>query len=175
MKGGCMKKRGILVIFLVTALSLTGCASLKEKFIPKKKEEETTMRYQVVRTYDVHPSLELYTKRYIFWKNWQRELLEVLRDDNQKKVRVAAEQAVSNLYDMKRMLVDEKGDELQLVIDDMVKVEDTIRAQKVTQGNRTRLRKQIEQVGRQVKRNFSYTKVGDYIRDDFRSEEYSSE
>ena len=67
-------------------------------------------------------------------------------------------------------MVTKEGTEKEMVV-----VEDTIRVHKVTQGNRTRLRKKIEQAGKQVKRNFSYTKIGDYIRDDFRSEDYGSE
>ncbi|MGB2600137.1 MAG: hypothetical protein WBB86_05150 [Candidatus Omnitrophota bacterium] len=161
----------IMAVILSLAFLVSGCASVREKFVRKPKDEEKeTRRYQVVRQYDVHPNIELYTKRYIFWKNWQRELLEVLPEDSHKKKVVAAEQLVSNLYDMKGMLVDEKGDELQKLIDQMVGVEDTIKTQRITGANRVRLRRKIESVGREIKREFSYTKVQGFIRDDFRRE-----
>ena len=160
----------ILTFFLILVFLISGCASLKDKFIRKPKEKDKDRKYYVVKEYDVHPSLELYTKRYIFWKNWQRELLGVLRSDNHKKIVVSAEQATSNLYDMKRMLVDEKGDQLQEIISQMSDVEQTIKKQRITQGNIVRIRRKIESLGRKVKKDFSYTKVRGYIRDDFRKE-----
>ena len=72
-----MKKINTHIVILIVALSftLTGCAQLRDKFVRKPKDEETTLRhYQAVREYNVRPNMELYTKRYIFWKNWQREL-----------------------------------------------------------------------------------------------------
>ena len=173
-----MRARVIVLILLATVLT-SGCASLKEKFIPKKKEEETFKRYQVVRQYDVHPNMELYTKRYIYWKNWQSELLKrfgndpttsSIEDNNRKKVIVAVEQNISNLYDMKRMLVDEKGDQLQELIDEMIEVEKAIKKRGVSGANEVRARRKVETVGRQIKRNFSYTKVRGLIRDDFRTD-----
>jgi hypothetical protein len=160
----------IMAVILSLAFLVSGCASLKDKFVRKPKEEKEARRYQVVRQYDVHPSIDLYTKRYIFWKNWQRELLEALPEDSHKKKVVAVEQLVSNLYDMKGMLEDKQGDELQKLIDQMMSVEDTIKTQRVTGANKVRLRRKIESVGREIKREFSYTKVQGYIRDDFRRE-----
>ena len=167
-----MRKRiQLLIVLLAAALITSGCASIKDKFIRKPKEEEKeTRRYQVVREYDVHPNMDLYTKRYIFWKNWNKELLETIAGDNHKKRVVAVEQAVSNLYDMKRMLVDEKGDQLQGLIDEMTDVEETIKNERITGANRVRIRRKVESVGRNVKKDFSYTKVKGQIRDDFRRE-----
>ena len=164
------KRIKAIAAVLMFALLVSGCADLKDKFIRKPKKEETAMKYQMVREYDVHPSLELYTKRYIFWKTWHKELLVRIMGDNRKKMSVAAEQEVSNLYDMKRMLVDEKGDELQKIIDQMVKIENTIKTTRVTQGNRVKIRRQLESLGREVKRGYSYTKIKGSLRDDFRTD-----
>jgi hypothetical protein len=165
------RKHFYVVVFVVTmALTVSGCAQLKDKFVPKKKTKgEPVMRYKAVRAYDVKPNMDLYTKRYIFWKSWHRETLEVLRDENQKKVVVSVEQEISNLMDMKRMLVDEKAQELQKYIDQMIEVEERIKKQKITQGNRVRIEKQLENAGRGIKRNFSYNKMRGYIRDDWGS------
>lgn len=166
-----MKKTQVLVLLVAFIFTLTGCAQMRDKFIRKPKEEDTSLkRYQAVREYDVHPNMELYTKRYIFWKNWHRELLEVLSDSNTKKTTVAVEQEVSNLMDMKSMLVDEKGDELQKYIDELVEIEATIKKERITGGNEIRIRRRLETLGRQVKMRFSYTKMRGFIRDDFRDE-----
>jgi len=157
--------------------SLSGCADLERikdqigQILPKQKkaEEETEItRYVPVKTYDVHPSIELYTKRYIFWKNWHREILAVLRDENQKKARVAIEQEVGNLRDMERMLVDEKGERLREIIDEMSQIEAQIKKEKVTTGNEVRIRKKLEFLGKEIKRDYSYNKMRGFIRDDFK-------
>jgi tRNA splicing endonuclease len=164
------KLRVIVAIFVAFAF-LSGCAQIKDKFVRKKKEDPTLKRYIPVREYDVHPNMELYTKRYIFWKNWQTELLKVLGDSNQKKKITAAQEAISNLMSMKNMLVDEKGDQLQILIDEMIKLEQDIRTQRVTISNDVQVRRRLETLGRQIKAGFSYTKVGGDIRDDFRRDE----
>ena len=165
------RKLHVIVAIFVALAFLSGCAQIKDKFVRKKKEDPTLKRYIPVREYDVHPNMELYTKRYIFWKNWQTELLKVLGDSNQKKKITAAQEAISNLMSMKNMLVDEKGDQLQILIDEMIVLEQDIRTQRVTKSNDVQVRRRLETLGRQIKLGFSYTKVGGYIRDDFRRDE----
>ena len=161
----------ILIIVSVLVFAVSGCAQLKDKFVRKSKEEKIpAKRYQPVRGYDVHPSLELYTKRYVFWKSWHRELLDVLRDDNNKKKVVAAEQELSNLMDMQGMLVDDKADEMQKCVDEMTEIKTTLKEEKITSGNEVRIRRKLESLGREVKSKFSYNKVRGSIRSDFRND-----
>ncbi len=170
-----MKKYDGLSCYLLAAalvlsgVSLSGCSDLKDKFVRKKKPKAEAKRYYAVKEYHITPSVELYTKRYVLWKNWQRELEMVLNDANFKKPRMAADQCLSNLVDMKNMLVDEKGDQLQKYIDEMAWVEKTIRSERVTHGNQVQLKKRIELVGFEVQRRFSYNDMRKYIRDEFRS------
>ena len=58
--------------------------------------------------------------------------------------------------------------ELQPLVDEMAEIERVIKKENVTGGNAVRLRMKIETVGRAVKRDFSYRKVGECIADDFR-------
>lgn len=159
----------LVAALALASLSLGGCSDLKDKFVRKKKPKAEAKRYYAVKEYHISPSIELYTKRYVLWKNWQRELEAVLNDTNFKKPRMAADQCLSNLVDMKNMLVDEKGDQLQKYIDDMAWVEKSIRTQKVTHGNQVQLKKRIEMVGFEVQRRFSYNDMRKYIRDEFKS------
>lgn len=137
------------------------------------KKEPGLKRYIPVREYDIKPSMELYTKRYIFWKNWHREFMDLIsdpRETNQKKLMTAVEQELSNLYDMKGMLIDEKGDELQLSIDGIWKVEEDLKKQNLTKGNKVRIMRNMELLGKKIKEDFSYRKLAGDIRDEFRND-----
>lgn len=161
----------LLVALSFAAVSISGCADLKNKFVRKKKEKPQAKRYYAVKTYHVKPSIELYTKRYVLWKTWHDELEAVLTNSNFKKPRMAAEQALSNMIDMRNMLVDEKADLLQRYVDDMTYVEKTIKTQRVTSGNQTQLQKRIEVIGFEVQRKFSYNDMRKFIRSEFKSAE----
>ncbi|MBU1656978.1 MAG: hypothetical protein KKB12_02275, partial [Candidatus Omnitrophica bacterium] len=165
-----MMVRTIAFYFILAAClcSLTGCASLKKVFSSKKDEPAKPKTYQSLKKYDVHPSIELYTKRYIYWKTWHKELLAVLAHSNNKKTMVAVEQDIANLTDMQQMLTDEKSAEMQPLVDEMLDIERVIKKERVTGGNAVRLRIRIETVGRAVKKDFSYRKIEGYIADDFR-------
>jgi hypothetical protein len=157
------------VVLLICAVMFSGCADIKSKFIRKKKEPEMK-RYVPVREYDVRPSMELYTKRYIYWKNWHREVMALLKDPNEtnnKKIVVAIEQENSNLIDMRNMLVDEKAEQLQQIIEQMAAVEMTIKKEKVTAGNRVQLRRKMDLLGKEIKDKYSYRKMAGDIRDEF--------
>lgn len=163
--------RVVLSLFLIAnAAMLTGCAQLAEKFIRKPKEEAKNKRYYVVKEYDVHPSIELYTKRYIFWKTWHKELLDALPKGNRKKIVVAVEQEVSNLMDMRNMLVEEKALLLQEDVEQLTKIEMTIKKEGITRGNEVRIRRKLKMLGKKIKRDFSYKKMKGCIRDDFKGE-----
>ena len=170
-KGDEMRKCfGVLVAVITAAVLLSGCAQMRDKFIRKPKEETTVKQFYSVRKYDVHPNMELYTKRYIFWKTWHKELLDVLDGTNRKKIVVAVEQELSNLIDMQSMLVNEKAEALQPYVEELTTIERTIKKEGVTRGNRVQLRRKLELLGKQVKKDFSYRKVQGMIADDFRDE-----
>jgi hypothetical protein len=162
-----------LIIYVCLATALSGCSDIRAKFIRKPKEDTSPRRYIPVREYDIRPSMDLYSKRYIFWNNWHKEFMDLVRNPrmtNQKKITVAIEQEISNLYDMKRMLVDEKGDELQLAIDGVQKIEDDIKKQTLTSGNRVRIIRTMDLLGKEIRDKFFPRKVIGEIRDEFRRE-----
>lgn len=152
--------------------SLSGCADLKNKFVRKKKETQVK-RYYAVKEYHVTPSLDLYMKRYVLWKNWIRQLQQDLNARNFKKPLVAAEQTLSNLEDMQGMLVDEKAEALQKYVDEMDWVYAKIKKEKVTTGNQVQLKKRIDVVAAEVQRKFAYGDMKNHIRKEFDGRDYS--
>jgi len=170
-----MRNNRILIMILAFSFLFSGCAAIKDKFVPKPKEEDTqTKKYLAVRKYDVHPSLELYRKRYVLWKNWHKELLSILRNANHKKIVVTIEQENSNLMDMHNMLADEPAEKLQKVIIQMESIEQLIKKGRLNTGGEVRIHQKLESLGREIKRDFSYDKMKDSIRSDFRDAEWET-
>lgn len=155
------------VVILITA-NLTGCASLRKKFIRKKKKpKDVTPHYYSIQKYDILPSIELYTKHYVFWRSWHNEIIELL-GENSKKDKRCIDEMVGNLEDMKTLLVDEKGEELERHIQVLRGIEKDIAGQKLTFGAKTRVRRVLEKQFKLIRINFTYRKMDPFIRAEFK-------
>ena len=68
-------------------------------------------------------SLELYTKHYIYWKNWNRDLIDNL-GKNSKKDMENVNQIIGELVAMRAMLNPPKYDDMQKYLDRMYEIKD---------------------------------------------------
>ena len=157
----------IAFVLVCVAINISGCASLRDKFVRKKKKEATTAHYRSMVDYDIRPSLELYTKHYVYWRSWSKELLELL-GENAKKDKRSIREVIGNLEDMRNMLVDVKADELEKHIERLRGVEKDIAKGNITTGTKTRIRLVLEKEAKLIKIDFSYRKMGPFIREEFR-------
>jgi len=157
----------ILCLSVSIFFQLGGCAALKKKFTPKKKDEPQVIAQYQLREYNIKPSLELYEKHYVFWINWQRKLIDELGRNSKNDTRCARE-ITGNLEDMATLLVDEKAAELRPHIEDLNKVRTMIENRNMTVVNQTRVRRILEREYRIVKREFSPTKMKDFIREEWK-------
>jgi len=168
-------RRRIKAMTLLLALSLcvmvatSGCSSIQKKFTRKKKGREKPPQIYHVQDYNITPSMELYTTHYIYWKNWHRQILDTL-GDNTKNDKRCIEEMISNLISMKEMLADEKGDKLDKHILRLKNIESDIKNQNLTDQTKTRIRRTLEKEFKLIKVEFSYRKVGKYLRPEFRRE-----
>jgi len=155
------------VLVLLGCVYLVGCAQLHDKFVRPRKRDDSRATYRQVRAYDVRPNLELYTTRYIYWRSWHSELLQVLDDSNHKKKLVAVRESLSNLNAMRRMLEDEMAEDLQGHIDILERLRRDMESARLTGANLIRTRRDLQVLGRNVSRDFSYTKVPGHLRAEF--------
>ena len=162
-----------VVAITLISFSLGGCADIKSKFIRQKPDDGLPRTYIPVREYDVRPNMELYARRYIFWRNWHKEFMDLIQDPretNQKKFIMALDQTYSNLYDMRKMLEDDAGDELQTLMDGVREARDSVRRDRLTHGNRVRIMRHMDILGREIRDRFSAANVAGRLRDDFRED-----
>jgi len=158
----------ILVVFL--SLNLAGCETVRKKFTRKKKPTVKMPRIYQVRKYNIKPTSELYQKHYAYWESWQSELIKVLGESHKKDV-LCIEQIISNLNDMRNILVQEKADRLKPHIEKLARVKDVIVKEELTQFNRTYVMTTLEREERAIRREFILSKVKDNIRTEFENED----
>jgi len=164
-----MKRWIAFVIVVAFAFNLAGCDAVQRKFTRKKKEVKAPRIYQL-KKYDIKPSPELYEKHFSYWQSWSSEILQRLGDNHKKDVRCINE-LISQLQDMKNILVPEKADALQKYAGQYDRVRNTIERQELSQYNKSDSMMTLERLDRTVKREFCLDRIRNYIKQSFDSDE----
>jgi len=165
-----IRKILVIILIILIGLEVTGCGPLKKKFTRKKKKGTPPPVYYELEKYSKESNAVLYKRHYIYWKTWQEELINKMGDKYKKDIRYA-DGIISNLRDMRRLLVKEKGDELAVFIDEMKKIKEKLNDRSLRGANKIRIKSTLEKRYRKIKREFSYTKVEDYILEDVKPPE----
>src|SRR3989338_11303377 len=126
------KKMTPLILLCVLTIALTGCETVKRKFVPKKKEQPKRLSLYEEKEYIKEPNEELYKKHFLFWKSWQGELAEALGGDNHLKQMSCAESAVVELGIAKSFLAEDKQKELEPELQKLTAMRDKIKEGEMT-------------------------------------------
>lgn len=150
-----MKKFIAAALVASTAFAFTGCATAKKKFVRKQKEqiirpvvytEETTVREYTNKYY--------YQQHFTYWKTWHEELLNYLGRNSKRESRSISEM-LSNLVDMRDLLNDPERSALDVHIQEIEKI-----SQSLEDGVRgVTLRSRIEKLKSMIASDFYYEKV----------------
>ena len=160
------KKMLMAIIIVSIAITLVGCDALQKKFTRKKKETKPIPKLYQLKKYDVKPSAELYSKHYAYWQSWMSELIQDLGDNHKKDVR-CIDEALSQLHDMRNILVQEKADALTKHIRRIEEAREIIIKEGLSQYNRNQIMLTLEREDRTVKSEFAVARIKDHIRESF--------
>jgi hypothetical protein len=155
-----------MLLAALLAIDMAGCASIQKKFTRKKKEQPKAPRIYQVQKYQKKPTAELYQKHYAFFTSWQSEAMAVLGNNHKKDVQ-CMEQMVTNLIDMQSMLVPEKAQGLDKSIKRLKTVRDIVIKENLSQYNKTYTISTVDREGRFVKREYTFNKVKNFMKDSF--------
>lgn len=161
-----MKKIFVVAMIICIAVNLAGCDSLQRKFTRKKKDTKPIPRLYQIKKYDIKPSAGLYSKHYSYWQSWMSELIQDLGENHKKDVR-CVEEALSQLNDMRNILVTEKADGLSKHIKRIEEARDVIVREQLTQYNRSWVMTTLEREDRTIKRDFDVARIKGYIKESF--------
>lgn len=156
-----------LVFILWFIISSMGCEAFIKKFTRKPKKEEPPE--EMILVPEEYPSLfkdkeEAYRQYFLYWKSWQDELINSLSvGTSQKKQLSCADEALKNLNEIKKILVEEKHKALDLYITELIGLRDNIKNDPYS-NNAANNRSLAEVLKRNILRDFSYPKVKDFLR-----------
>jgi len=158
-----IRRIAAIILVIVFALGITGCEAFRKKFVRKKKQERVQVYYEPEK-YEKDPAEALYKKHYIYWKTLHEDLANNI-GETPVKVSRSAEGVVSNLRDMKRYLNEEKAAELETYIQKMVKIKSDLSRRHISIAGERITKRKLEEIYRKIRREFSYKKVKDCIRE----------
>lgn len=161
-----IKKIFSVVIMGVLVFGLLGCDAFVRKFTRKPKKDKGTRVRPVLVPKEYKSTMtpeELYRQYFLFWKSWQDELiLSLLATANYKKQSSCVEQATANLLRIRTMLVPEKQQELDKYIGELEDLGDRL-GDDPYGTNSASNRLAAERIRMEILKDFSYSKVKDYL------------
>lgn len=149
------------IIIFILAVNLIGCESFVKKFTRKKKiegpQEELVLAPEEYK--DTRTAEEKYRQYFEFWKSWQTELYESLLQKKSNKKQVScANEAIKNLYSLRQMLNQEKQKKLDIYINQMNSLKDSIALDTYGYNSFTYMQK-VDSIRMNILRDFSYKKT----------------
>jgi len=155
-------RKFVAIIIFVLLVNFVGCEALARKFTRKKKTEDKVAEELVLAPEeykDTRTKEEVYRQYFEFWKSWQSELYESLLQKKSNKKQVdCAQQAINNLMNMRQMLNPDKQKKLDVYINKMKQLRDSIAAD-IYGNNSTTYTEKADRIKMNVLRDFSYKKI----------------
>jgi len=160
-------KKTILYLFAACLLAdLSGCASLRKKFIRKKRkeEEEKTTVILALEDYDkIADYHNLYKKHFLLWQYWCDELISSLKM-NYKKQKECAAQSLENLISLKKYVSSSKKEPLSTYIQRFEKIKLKVDRRKITNDiEKARTVRELEKLKRLVDKEYRYSEIKAFI------------
>ena len=159
------------IILLVTSylllVTMIGCDAFVRKFTRKPKKEDLPKEEMVLspeeyKTPQVSKE-EIYRQYFLFWKSWHDELIVSLQEGaNHKKQIDCVREAIENLTQLKILFNEEKQKNIDVYINQLKDLEDLI-AKDIYGSAIARNRLAAERIKRNILRDFSYSKIKDYL------------
>jgi len=111
----CLKRFSLLLLLAVLVLNLSGCETLKKKFIRKQKGTKKVSPVLVPQDYKgIYANEVLYDNHFIYWRTWTEDLMNCLENESSNKRQVlAASRAVEDLERMQDLLNSPKKEALE--------------------------------------------------------------
>lgn len=154
-----------LILFIgIVAVNLSGCETLKKKFIRKKSSKKVSPVLVPQDYRGIYPNDILYSNHFNYWRTWTEDLINCLDTKaSNKREKLAAARAVEDLERMQDLLTGDKKDELTKYITFYEDVQRRVELGQPNDNDASRMRNDLESRRRVIMRKFEPKEVKAYI------------
>ena len=159
----------LLMIFLsgILLISLTGCEAFVRKFTRKSKKTDQSVEMVLAPEEYKGPNMtkeELYRQYFLFWKSWQDELINALNQNSSLKKKVdCAQEALKNLANMRGLLIEPAGKNLDVYIARLKDLASDMQSD-VYGAHNNSSKDEAGRIKADIERGFIYPKVKNYLK-----------
>lgn len=153
----------LMAIFFI--LNLSGCETLKKKFIRKPRHDKKAAAVIVPQDYKgIYSNDVLYNNHFVYWRTWTEDLIDCLatKGSNKREV-LAARRAVEDLERMKDLLISPKKEALGSHIKVYQRVLNKVEIGQPNEVNAAGIRHDLEREKRVILREFETKEVKVFI------------
>ena len=157
-----MKK--IVLIFLILDMALlSGCYTLRKKFIRKKESKQPTV-YVDFKQYQAPHAQEAYQDYYLFVQGWLDELIKALAyTENRKKQKQAITEALFNMEQLFYFFTQQGQEHLSPIYEELTAIKTKIYSTQLHEADKQYTLKKIEFLKREFQREFKWENVSQWI------------
>ena len=148
-----------LVLCLMVLVS-SGCQPLRKKFIRQKKKQQVEEANPILTPIDYAPAQvspqERYEHHYALWRVWHRDLAqEMMERENtfSKRQLYLLEEEIAQLEEMKKWVVPQKQEALNLRMEKLYKIRETLQRPLFDRENLT-VKRQLDRLDKDIRQNF---------------------
>ena len=161
-----LKKNCVFLLLAVMTIgSLSGCSTLRRKFIRKNKNEKEPELYLELRDYPEAPSQDIYHSHFSFVKGWLAEVvLQLEGGSNNKRIRYSIDKSIESLLIIKNYLKPESKQEMDALYGEFYDLKARIYDPYVLDFKRDSILKQAKRLKRKFAKQFSYNKIKHFLK-----------
>jgi len=155
-----MKKTAVIGLCIAACCMASGCESLGKKFVRKSKTPARPVE-MVLEPQDYGgraPSEEMYDQYFLYWKSWQDEFADALSGTSRKRQLDTASEALKNLSEMRKLLVEATAKKLDVYIAELETLKNEVGAD-VYQARSVSYAARAEKLRRQIMSDFSKSRI----------------
>lgn len=161
-----MMKVSRFLIFIVITIALSGCYSLRKKFVRKRKSKKPQPVYVDFKEYPKENPADIYDNCYLFAGAWMDEIINGLGGSyNYKRQRHAFNEVMRNLDKINEIFTEEGRNKLKSIYDEMASLSKKI-SPNLTDIDRNFILRKVEIIKLEFGNNFRHSKVSQWIRKD---------
>lgn len=154
----------VALIFFIL-FGACGCASLRKKFVRKRRKDAAPPLYLELKDYPHVPTQDMYHQYWLFVRGWLDELrLSIEEDSNKKRQLKAADEALMN-FEQIVYFFNEQGKEIIAPLkQELVSIRETVHDPYFSSSmNTTIIVRRISKAKREFERDYTYDKASIWL------------